>query len=46
MMTTKDMLVVGTVFQHLLDSYFWYLPFTSGRQCKYVIEHAKNPDDE
>jgi hypothetical protein len=26
MKTSKEMLVIGTGFQHLIDSYFWYLP--------------------
>jgi hypothetical protein len=46
MKTSKDMVVVGTGFQNLLDSYFWYLPFASVRQCKYVMERAKIQDDE
>ena len=48
MKTPKDMLVIGIGlgFQHLLDSYFWYLPFASVRQCKFVLERAKLLDDE
>ena len=38
---TKEMNVIGTGFQHLIDSYFWYLPFASVRQCKYMMEMAK-----
>jgi hypothetical protein len=33
-------------FQHLVDSYFWYLPFECVRQCKYVMGHAGIPEDE
>ena len=29
-----------------MDSYFWYLPFASLRQCKYIMEKAKIPEDE
>ncbi len=29
MKTSKEMLVIGTGFQHLIDNYFWYLPFAS-----------------
>ena len=46
MKTAKEMHVIGTGFQHVIDSYFWYLPFASVRQCKYVMEMAKIPDDE
>ena len=45
MQDTKEMNVIGTGFQHLIDSYFWYLPFASVRQCKYIMEMAKIPDD-
>ncbi len=38
MKDTKEMNVIGTGFQNLIDSYFWYLPFASVRQCKYVME--------
>ena len=41
MKTSKEMLVIGTGFQHLIDSYLWYLPFASVRQCKYVMEMPK-----
>jgi hypothetical protein len=46
MKTSKEMLVIGTGFQNLIDSYFWYLPFASVRQCKYVMEQSKIPEDE
>ena len=46
MKTSKEMLVIGTGFQHLIDSYFWYLPFASVRQCKYVMEQSRIPEDE
>ncbi len=39
--TAKEMLVIGTCFQHVIDSYFWYLPVASVLQCKYVIEQSK-----
>jgi hypothetical protein len=37
--------LIGTGFQHPIDSDFWYLPFASVRQSKYVMEMAKFPDD-
>ena len=46
MKTSKEMLVIGIGFQHLIDSYFWYLPFASVRQCKYVMEQSRIPEDE
>ncbi len=33
-------------FQNIMDSYIWYLPFASARQCKYVMDRAKIPEDE
>ncbi len=33
-------------FQNIMDSYFWYLPFASVSQCKYVMDRAKIPEDE
>ena len=44
--TTKEMDLIGTGFHHLMDSYFWYLPFASVRQCKYVMEKAGIAQDE
>jgi hypothetical protein len=38
--------VIGIGFQHVLDSYFWYLPFASVRQCKYVLDKAQIGADE
>jgi hypothetical protein len=32
--------VIGSGFQHVIDSYFWYLAFASVRQCKYVMDKA------
>ena len=29
-----------------MDSYFWYLPFASVRQCKYVMDKAGIAQDE
>ncbi len=29
-----------------MDSYFWYFLFASVRQCKYVMDRAKIPEDE
>jgi hypothetical protein len=46
MKTFKEMLVIGNGFQHLFDSYFWYLPFASVRQCKYIMEQSRIPEDE
>ena len=43
---TKEMNVIGTGFQHVIDSYFWYLPFASVRQCKYVMDKAGITLDE
>ena len=42
--TAKEMDVIGIGFQH--DSYFWYLPFASVRQCKYVLDKAQIGADE
>ena len=42
----KDIPLIGSGFQHVIDSYFWYLPFASVRQCKFVMEHADIPEDE
>ncbi len=44
----KEVSLIGTGFQHLIDSYFWYLPFASVRQCKYVtgMDKADIPEDE
>jgi hypothetical protein len=40
--------LIGQGFQDIMDSYFWYLPFVSVRQCKlkYVMDNAKTPEDE
>ncbi len=38
--TVKDMDVIGTDFQLVIDSNFWYLPCASVRQCKYVMDKA------
>ncbi len=38
--------IIGIGFQHILDSYFWYLPFVSVRQCKYVLDKAQIGTDE
>jgi hypothetical protein len=38
--------VIGTGFQHVIDSYFWYLPFASVRQCKFVMDKAQISADE
>ena len=42
----KDVPLIGTGFQHVIDSYFWYLPFASVRQCKCVMDNADIPEDE
>jgi hypothetical protein len=44
--TAKEMDVIGIGFQHVIDSYFWYLPFASVRQCKYVLDKAQISTDE
>ena len=38
--------LIGTGFQHVIDSYFWNLPFASVRQCKFVMDKANIPEDE
>jgi hypothetical protein len=38
--------LIGQGFQNIMDSYFCYLPFASVRQCKYVMDWAKIPEDE
>jgi hypothetical protein len=38
--TPRDMDIIGIGFQHVVDSYFWYLPCASVRQCKYVMDKA------
>ena len=44
--TAKEMDVLYIDFQHAIDSYFWYLPFASVRQCKYVMDKAQIGADE
>jgi hypothetical protein len=41
-----DVPLIGQGFQSIIDSYFWYLPFASVRQCKYVMDRAKIPEDK
>ena len=41
----KELPLIGTGFQHLIDNYFWNLPFASVRQCKYVLDKANIPND-
>ncbi len=44
MLKTK---VIGPGFQHVTDSYFWYMGFCSPRQCKHVMNVvAKIPAGE
>ncbi len=38
--------VIGIGFQHVINSYFWYLLFASVRQCKYVLDKAQIGADE
>ncbi len=38
--------MIGIGFQHVIDSYFWYLPFASVRQCKNVMDKAGITLDE
>ncbi len=42
------MALIGKGYQNtgIMDSYFWYLSFASVRQCKYVMDRAKIPEDE
>jgi hypothetical protein len=42
----KEMPLIGTGFQHVIDSYFWNLPFASVRQCKFVMDKANIPEYE
>ncbi len=42
----KSYKLIGTGFQHLIDSYFWNLPFASVRQCKFVMDRADILEDE
>ena len=44
--TPRQMDIIGIGFQHLVDSYFWYLPFASVRQFKYVMDRAAITLDE
>ena len=46
MKSYKELPLTGTGFQHLIDSYFWNLPFASVRQCKFVMDRADIPEDE
>ena len=46
MKSYKESPLIGTGFQHLIDSYFWNLPFVSVRQCKFVMGRADIPEDE
>jgi hypothetical protein len=38
--------LIGAGFQNVIDSYFWYLPFASVRQCRYVMDKEDIPEDE
>ena len=40
MKSYKESPLIGTGFQHLIDSYFWNVPFASVRQCKFVMGRA------
>ncbi len=42
----KEMPLIGTGFQYIIDSYFWNLPFASVRQCLFVMDMANIPEDE
>ncbi len=42
----KELPLIGTGFQHVINSYFWNLPFASVRQCKVIMDKANIPDDE
>ena len=46
MNTYKEVHLIGTGFQHVIDSYFWNLPFASVRQCKFVMDKANISEDE
>jgi hypothetical protein len=46
MKSYKELPLIGTGFQHLIDSYFWNLPFASVRQCEFVMDRADIPEDE
>ena len=42
----KEVPLIGAGFQNVIDSYFWYLPFASVRQCRYVMDKEDIPEDE
>jgi hypothetical protein len=44
--TAKDVDLLGTGFQQVIDTYFWYLPFASVRQWKCVMDRAGIAPDE
>ncbi len=49
MKSYKELPLTGTGCQHLIDSYFWNLPFASVRQCKFIMDRghrADIPEDE
>jgi hypothetical protein len=44
--TAKNVPLVGKGFLHLVDHYFWYLPFASVKQGHAVREKACIPQDD
>ncbi len=42
----KEVPLIGTGFQNVIEIYFWYLPFASVRQCRYVMDKEDIPEDE
>ena len=42
----KEVPLIGAGFQNVIDSYFWYLPFASVRQCRYVMDKEDIPEEE
>ena len=46
MKTYKEVHLIGTCSQHVIDGYFWNLPVASARQCKLVMDKANIPEDE
>ena len=46
MNTYKEVHLIGTSFQHVINSYFWNPPFVSARQSNFVMDKADIPEDE
>ena len=46
MHTYKEVQIIGTGFQHIINSYFGNLPLVSAWQCKLVVDKADIPEDK